>query len=155
MDAKKKRRDSHMDFALVSRPTLLSSSQTTATVTMTLRVSGMEILGPDASERMCPIEMEDFDKACLDFVPAGTCFVDGCPELCVGTLQECGHRFSPMAIVYHMCMSGMQCPVCRFGCKDALLQYSCVPKHLQRIFQVLVAAMHTLNNNPILYVTSD
>lgn len=81
-------------------------------------VSGTEVIGPD-EDRTCPIEVEDFDKvattaASMDFVPTGTCFVEGHPELCVGTLKECGHRFSPIAILYHMCLSGMQCPVCRY-----------------------------------------
>lgn len=80
---------------------------------MLMRVSDMGVLGAD-EERMCPIQMEDFDRACLDFLEPGTCFVEERPELCVGTLP-CGHRFCPAAIVYHMCISGMQCPVCRFS----------------------------------------
>ena len=86
-------------------------------------VSGTDVLGPE-EDRICPIELEEFEKLAvtssdgggcmIDFVPPGTCFVPGHPELCVGTLKECGHRFSPMAIVYHMCLSGMQCPVCRY-----------------------------------------
>jgi len=88
-------------------------------------LSGTDVLGPE-EDRICPIELEEFEKLAsssageervcciLDFVPPGTCFVPEHPELCVGTLRECGHRFSPMAIVYHMCLSGMQCPVCRY-----------------------------------------
>lgn len=98
--------------------------------TMTDLVSTVD----DEESRSCPIQMEEFDKAGLDFLPPGTCFVDGRPDLCVGSLP-CGHRFSPMAIVYHMCISGMQCPVCRSGSK-ALLRYASVPQHLRRVFQV-------------------
>jgi hypothetical protein len=78
--------------------------------------------------------MEEFDKACLDFLPEGSCFVEGNPELCVGILP-CGHKFSPMAVVYHMCISGMQCPVCRSGDKE-VLRDSCIPMHLRKPFQV-------------------
>lgn len=116
-----------VDHDLVSR---------TGCYRMLMRVSATDVLGPD-EESICPIQMEDFDKARLEFMdPSGdhSCFVQGRPELCVGTLP-CGHRFCPSAVVYHMCISGMQCPVCRAGTKEPL-RISCVPAHLRGIFQV-------------------
>ena len=98
---------------------------------MLMRVSDMSVLRDD-EEHTCPIQMEDFDEAHLEFLDKGICFVEGSPQLCVATLP-CGHRFCPAAIVYHMCISGMQCPVCRAGSK-ALLQMACVPRHLGSIF---------------------
>lgn len=83
---------------------------------MVMLLSDTGVLGKE-EDRICPIQMEEFEKACLDFMPPDkTCFLEGRPDLCVGTLQ-CGHRFCPSAIVYHMCISGMQCPVCRAGTK--------------------------------------
>jgi hypothetical protein len=105
-----------VEYPLISRNSNINSGGTFYITSM--QITGTDVLGPEKEDRICPIEMEEFDKAgsffySEDFVPDGTCFVQGRPDLCVATLKECGHRFTPMAIVYHMCLSGMQCPVCR------------------------------------------
>jgi hypothetical protein len=76
-----------------------------------LKVSSMGILGPDDSNT-CPISMEVFDKARVEFLPEDTCLFEGRPELCVGMLP-CGHMFHSISIIFHMALSGMRCPVCR------------------------------------------
>lgn len=97
---------------------LLVSRSGTQTMSMVLGTTAKLLLRDD-EERTCPIQMEEFDSPTVassleDFLPPGSCFVEGCPQLCVGMLLPCGHKFSPLAIVYHMCISGMQCPVCRY-----------------------------------------
>ena len=76
----------------------------------------------------CPIALEEFDKVDVDeFLPPSQkvqnkdkncnsdstqCFVQGKPEYCVGWLP-CGHHFHPVAVLCHMMVNGMRCPVCR------------------------------------------
>jgi hypothetical protein len=106
-----------------------------------LILSGMDSLRPE-EQRTCPIVLEEFDKvgdvflcavrppvsvlagginphvddvfqqATVDFLPEGSCFVEGKPELCIGTLP-CGHRFHALALVCHMAFCSMTCPICR------------------------------------------
>lgn len=119
-----------MEHLLFSRPSSLLHRSSSGSkhgdndelfYSTSMLITGTEVLSEcvEKEDRMCPIEMEEFDStqvvagSCMEFVPAGTCFVEGRPDLCVATLKECGHRFRPMAIVYHMCLTGMQCPVCR------------------------------------------
>jgi hypothetical protein len=64
--------------------------------------------------------MEDFDKVHgIQYLSGGeddeegtTCFVQGRPEYCVGRLP-CGHHFHPVAVLCHMVVNGMSCPMCR------------------------------------------
>ncbi len=91
---------------------------------MVVRLSGMDSLleldgsrsSGDANDlhnaATCPIAMEDFDKAIVDFLPADSAFVQGQPELCICTLP-CRHSFHALSILCHMALSGMRCPVCR------------------------------------------
>ena len=69
---------------------------------------------PEGSNRMCPIAMDDFDKARVDFLPEDASFIEGQPEFCVGFLP-CGHSFNALSILCHMTLSGMRCPVCRYA----------------------------------------
>ena len=41
------------------------------------------------------------------------CFVEDVPEYCVWRLP-CGHHFHPVAVLCHMVVNGMNCPVCRW-----------------------------------------
>lgn len=59
----------------------------------------------------CPITMESFDKADVEFLP-GARMIPEIPELCVGILP-CGHCFGVVPLTYHMLRTGMQCPCCR------------------------------------------
>ena len=65
--------------------------------------------------RSCPIAMEDFDQVQVEYLPEGASFVQGSPEYCVGRLP-CGHHFHPIAVLCHMVINGMKCPVCRWVC---------------------------------------
>lgn len=80
-------------------------------VVMVLKVGTMASI-PKGEYTRCPIAMEDFDKACVEHMPADLCFLEGKPQYCVGRLP-CGHRFHAVSIIYHACVNGMQCPVCR------------------------------------------
>ncbi len=73
----------------------------------------------------CPIAMEEFDKVQVsELLPLASgmgscssccnCFVLDRPEYCVGRLP-CGHHFHPVAVLCHMVVNGMKCPVCRWG----------------------------------------
>ena len=69
----------------------------------------MDALGQH-EDRTCPIAMDDFDKARVDFLPEDACFIEGRPEFCVATLP-CGHRFHSLSILCHVVLSCMRCPV--------------------------------------------
>jgi hypothetical protein len=67
----------------------------------------------ESSDRTCPIAMEEFDKVDVpEYLPPGSCFVRDTPEYCVGKLP-CGHLFHPVALICHMVVNGMTCPICR------------------------------------------
>lgn len=84
---------------------------------------------------VCPICSEEFSTASLEFLPEGTSFVQGMPQLDTATLMDCGHKFYPLAIAFHMFVSGMNCPVCRAGRdKSCLLDISCIPSHVREEF---------------------
>lgn len=117
--------------------TLLGSSSDNQDVITHMTLSTMPTEKDDDCCRTCPICVEDFDKAQLEFLPPNTSFVEDRPELCVATLEECGHSFFPLAILFHMLVSGMQCPMCRAGSKDNMLKDECIPAHVANKFQVL------------------
>jgi hypothetical protein len=84
--------------------------------TMTLRLVGMAALpqhsGASEGEDECPIAMQPFDKARVDFLPEDAAFVKGRPDLCIAVLP-CKHKFHSLSILSHMALSCMRCPVCR------------------------------------------
>lgn len=79
---------------------------------------------PQGEYTCCPIAMEEFDKASVDYFPEDVCFVEGKPEYCVGRLP-CGHRFHALSILYHLVVNGMTCPVCRCVCLCLSVLYKC------------------------------
>jgi hypothetical protein len=121
--------------------------------------TSMQLLEPEGSDQEeCPICMETFAKASLDFCPEGTSFVQDRPSLCVAKL-ECGHSFNPLAICFHMYVSGMQCPICRSGDSSSLLKLSCIPQHLRILFQVHSHSVYMqvaeLRNSDVFFVTAE
>jgi hypothetical protein len=99
--------------------------------------------GLEEDDDMCPICLEPFSKAGLEFLAPKTCFVPNMPELDMATLEDCGHRFCPLAIAFHMLVSGMECPVCRHGDKSCLLDISCIPEHVRSDFEKASACLQT------------
>ncbi len=78
---------------------------------LVMKVGTMDVLSP-GDYTSCPIAMDEFNKASVENLHEGACFVEGKPEFCVATLP-CGHRFHALSILYHMVINGMKCPVCR------------------------------------------
>lgn len=83
---------------------------------MVLKLHGMAYLKQKHDDQegccSCPIAMEAFDKARVDFLPEDACFIKDRPELCIAELP-CGHIFHALSILCHMAISGMRCPICR------------------------------------------
>lgn len=88
-----------------------SSMQMHDPLSMTVTISSMNDL-PESCNKVCPIAMEDFDKARIDFLPEDACFLENRPDMCVATLP-CGHRFNALSVMCHMVLTSMRCPVCR------------------------------------------
>ena len=78
---------------------------------LALRITGVDALPAD-DDGVCSITLERIDQSTLDFAPEGTTFFEGEPSLCVATLP-CRHRFHAVAVLFHMAVSSMNCPLCR------------------------------------------
>ena len=88
-----------------------SSDPGSAPGVLIMELSTMASL-PDDVHRVCPITLEEFDRASVDFLPEDACFLKGRKDLCVGKLP-CGHRFHALSILSHMVLTSMKCPICR------------------------------------------
>jgi hypothetical protein len=119
--ASNNRKTAAMDYLFTTRDILLpppqplteSPGDTPQVSSMLVCLSGMDSLDEEDRHMPCPIAMEEFDKACVDFLPDDASFIEGMPELCICTLP-CKHRFHALSILCHMAISGMRCPVCRW-----------------------------------------
>jgi hypothetical protein len=76
-----------------------------------LTLTGVDSLAAD-DDGICPITLERIDQSTLDFAPEGTSFFEAEPSLCVAVLP-CRHRFHAIAVLFHMAVSSMNCPLCR------------------------------------------
>jgi hypothetical protein len=83
---------------------------------------------PPGDEGVCPITMEKYEVADVDFLP-GARIDPNHPEACAGMLP-CGHVFGAVAILHHMASTTMQCPMCRAG-PDCKLDARSIPDHLR------------------------
>jgi len=67
-----------------------------------------------ATLNQCPIAMEAFDKATVDFLPDDACFIEGRADLCIALLP-CGHHFHALSLLCNMALASMRCPICRYS----------------------------------------
>lgn len=97
---------------------------------------------PDSSERAtittmlaaptpddeCPLTLEPIATSGLSFLPDCP-FLDHAPLHRKMTLP-CGHSFSAVPLLYHMCKNSMTCPCCRSG-PDRPADFACIPAHFR------------------------
>jgi hypothetical protein len=90
---------------------------------MTVRLLGMDSLhglqGSGLSQ--CPIALQAFDKATVDFLPEDSSFIEGRPDLCIASLP-CGHHFHALSLLCNMALASMRCPICRCVCVCATVK---------------------------------
>ena len=86
---------------------------------------------PDPDEE-CSLTLEPIMTSRLTFLP-GCTFFENKPEICKMTLP-CGHGFSAMNLIYHMCKNNMLCPCCRAGF-NVPASLDSIPSHFRGKFQ--------------------
>jgi hypothetical protein len=74
---------------------------------------------PADDDEECPITLNCISETEVEEAEGEKVPFDEFPELSVAMLR-CGHRFNAFTYFYHAMYSGMQCPVCRDGCKDRM-----------------------------------
>eukprot|EP00961_Rhodomonas_salina_P075896 1018714-Rhodomonas_salina.2 len=72
-------------------------------------------------EQTCPIMAAAIHDVTVDFLPASTTLFDKHPEFNQAVINECGHTFHALALMYHFLRNCMACPVCRRGATNTPL----------------------------------
>jgi hypothetical protein len=85
-------------------------------------------LAAPSPEDECPLTLEPIATSGLSFLPDCP-FLDHAPFHRKMTLP-CGHSFSAVPLLYHMCKNNMTCPCCRSG-PDRPADFACIPAHFR------------------------
>lgn len=96
-----------------------------------VRTLAVKLSIPDPDEE-CSLTLEPINASRLNFLPDCN-FIENKPEFSKMTLP-CGHSFSAMPLVYHMCKNNMLCPCCRAGLNTPA-SYDSIPLHFRSKFQ--------------------
>ena len=83
---------------------------------------------PDDDEE-CPISLELIKDSKLDWLPPGSSFIKGRPDLTKATLA-CSHSFSALSLAYLWLKMDMRCPCCRVGHTFRAIESS-IPSHIK------------------------
>ena len=76
----------------------------------------------------CPLTLDPIATSSLAFMP-NVPFLETSPLHTKLTLQ-CGHSFSAVPLIYHMCKNNMFCPCCRSG-NEHRADFTSIPPHLR------------------------
>lgn len=86
----------------------------------------------DMGETECPITLEPFNRADVDFLP-GARLVPEEKDLVAAKLP-CNHVMGAIPLVYHMMTTNIRCPICRSG-SGKKISLTCVPKHIRKMLK--------------------
>ena len=90
----------------------------------------VKISAPDNDEEECPLTLEPIATSELELLQ-GLSFIPERPLWRKMTLP-CGHAFSALPMLYHMCKNNMLCPCCRSG-DPGSIGIESVPSHLRSL----------------------
>ena len=98
------------------------------------------MLSPPSQQEECPLTLEPIATSKLPFLQ-DCAFLADLPHYTKLTLP-CGHCFSAVPLVYHMCKNNMLCPICRAG-SSQVADIQCIPAHLREPMAAHIATTTT------------
>ena len=135
-DQKSDQKSDPIPYRIASKPTLAHSGDQAQPI--------VAMLSPASPQEECPLTLEPIATSRLPFLP-DCAFLDHLPHYTKLTLP-CGHGFSAVPLIYHMCKNNMLCPICRAG-SNLPADTQCIPAHFREPMAAQIASTRTTERN--------